>query len=166
MHKQIPCRSEIVAIQLNQKKKEAYLNLLLRPGRVIVKKTTAGAAALSKAITQSNAVRSATEGVLSAAVVGMDLIAQGLAMINVTEVRGEYTWDDMKTFKLPKLVRLVARLNLPQEIMPPMELVLQDLQFDFEHPATSAASIAQSILMSVVQAQENKYIGYAMAFAE
>ena len=96
----------------------------------------------------------------------MDLIAQGLAMINVTEVRGEYTWDDMKTFKLPKLVRLVARLNLPQEIMPPMELVLQDLQFDFEHPATSAASIAQSILMSVVQAQENKYIGYAMAFAE
>lgn len=166
LYKQAGCRAEIVANQIHIKGKQGYLNLLLRPGKHVVKGVAGGAAALTKAITQNNAVRAATEGVLAAVTAGIDMLARGLALINVKEARGEYSWDDMMTGKFPRLEILVARIDLPEDIMPPMEIVLQDLQFDFKNPIESANVIIQRIMTSLVQAQQNKYVRYAMGALE
>lgn len=167
LYRQVGCRSSIAGAKAQLLVKKGYLNMLLQPGKHVVKGVTRAAADVTKAITQNRAVRMATEKILAAATAGMDMIAKGLTMINVTQVRGQYDWADMVAGKFPKLVLLVARIELPEEfMMPPMDIILQDLQFDFKNIAGSTNKIVQAIMTAFIEGQQNKYLRYAIDLAE
>jgi hypothetical protein len=155
LYKQPKCRASIAAQKAIVTSKKAYVQLLLKPGKAVVKKTTSVAAAVTKQIMQTRALQAATEAILEGAATGLEMIATGINFFNIVEARGEYSWEDMSSFKLPKLVRLVAKLEIPDM---PMEIVLQDLQFDFKKPVESAREIGLELLMAFAQGQQNKYL--------
>lgn len=161
-YRQVGCRSNIAGAKAQLLVKKGYLNMLLQPGKYVVKGVTRAAADITKSITQSRGVRMATEKILAAATAGMDMIAKGVTMINITQARGQYDWADMTSGKLPKLVILVARLELPEDIATPMDIVLQDIQFDFKNPKSSITQIVQKILSAFIEGQQNKYLRYAI----
>ena len=155
LYKQPRCRANIAAQKTLLLSQKGYLNTLLKPGKAVVKGVTGAAAAVTKQLTQSKALRAATESILGGAARGLELIAKGINFLNITEARGEYSWEDMKSFKLPKLVRLVAKIEIPEK---PIDIVLENLQFDFKNPVQSASAIARDIMMAFIEGQQNKYL--------
>lgn len=153
LYRQPKCRASIAAQQAVLASRKAYLNALLKPGKAVVR--SVGEAA--KQLAQNKALRSITESILEGASSGLEMIAAGINFFNITEAKGEYSWDDMRSFKLPRLIRLVATLEIPGK---PMQIVLEDLQFDFKKPVQSASEIAATIMLSFVQQEQNKYMRY------
>ncbi len=161
LYKQPKCRASIAAHQTLLASRKAYLHALLTPGKAVVKRTAG--AATSVTLAHSRALRSATEAILEGAAGGLEMIGAGINFFNIVEARGEYSWDDMESLKLPKLVRLVANLDL---VGSPMQIVLTDLQFDFKNPAASAAEIVRAIATAFIEQQQNKYLRYAERLME
>lgn len=160
--KRIKCRARIAAQKAIIAKKKLYLNTLLKPGKQVVTGVTRAAATVTKELARSKALIKATEAIFGGTATALEMLAKGLNFFNVTEVLGEYSWDDMQALKLPRLVRFVARIDLPGM---PMDVVLSDLQFDFKNPAQSAAQIVTGILTSFIENQQNKYISRAVELA-
>ncbi len=159
LYKQPKCRASIAAQQAILASRKTYLNALLRPGKAVVRGVAGAAGSVAKQLIQSKALRTATEAILEGAASGLEMIANGINFFNIIEARGEYSWEDMQSLRLPRLVRLVANV----EIIPdsPMQIVLSDLQFDFKHPVQSAAAITRSLISTFIEQQQNKYLKYA-----
>ncbi len=85
----------------------------------------------------------ATESILEGASRAIEFITAGVSLLRVREAIGEYSYRDMVDAKLPRLVRLVVELNLRNE---PMQLVLENLQFDFKAPQASCMRIGFELM--------------------
>ena len=94
---------------------------------------------------------------------GLEFIAAGINLFNITEARGEYSYSDMRAAKLPKLVRLVAKIDIPG--IPLEEFILNNVQFDFRNPMESSADITMKFLQALMNMQQNKYLKYATDLA-
>lgn len=161
LYQQPKCRASIAAQQAVLASRKAYLVALSKPGKAVVRGVVGAAAAAGTQLAQSKALRAATEAILESAATGLEMIATGINFFNITEARGEYSWEDMRSLRLPRLVQLIATIDIPGM---PMRIVLNDLQFDFKHPAQSAAEITHSIMSAFIENQQNKYLKFVERF--
>ncbi len=148
---QISCQASIAAQQAKLQTKIFYRTALLRPTKAIVRGTTQ----LAQRIAQARAWRLATEAILEGVSKGIEFLAAGIKLLRVKEAVGEYSYRDMINRKLPRLVRLVLELNLTEE---PMQLVLENLQFDFKAPKRSGAEIIFKVIESYSRSKNAKYL--------
>ncbi len=159
LYRQPKCRASIAAQQTILASRRAYLNALLKPGKVVVRGVTSVAASAATQLVQSKALRAVTEGILEGASSGLEMIATGINFFNIVEARGEYSWEDMQSLTLPRLVQLVANI----EVIPgsPLQIVLTNLQFDFRRPVQSAGEIVRALMTHFIKGEQNQYLKYA-----
>ena len=144
----IRCKANIQAKKAKVQGKKFYVNALLRPKKAVIRGTGALTVAHAKGL------RKATEVVLEGTSKGLEFLAAGIKLLRVKEALGEYSYRDMISLKLPRLVRLVLELNIGEESS---NFVLEDIQFDFNNPKGSVAQIFYNVLQAWVENQNEKY---------
>ncbi len=144
LYKQPICRGKIIAHSISLKKREEVYDRYYKGKKVVIKKSADAA----KATLQSRYVRGVIEKVLEFTTVALEKASQGLTIVEVLEAVGAYSYEDMKQFKLPRLIRLKVRENYTgKELI----FVLGPLQFDFKSPIKTGSAIFSNIYDEAVK---------------
>lgn len=126
---------------------KTYLEGLLKPGKEVIRTSTAVAADASKAIAEAELFRKTVSGMITGLVKAIDGIGKGSSFIKVTEAIGEVSAKDLGDGKLPKLISFVASVNIPD--LPAVRVELKNIQFDFKNPKGSGLDLAKKLITAV-----------------
>lgn len=150
---QIVCQSKIKLEQTKLLKDKAILKAFIESK---VSKNVKRVAAIGYRKAQTGralkAVGQKTLGALSATA---QAIAKGIDILNIKEILGQYSYQDMKAFKLPRLVRLIAEVNIMDMKIP---IALNNLQFDFKQPMRSIRAISHAIFDVMHKAMQQEFL--------
>lgn len=150
---QVACQSRIKFEQSKLLKDKAILAAFIESK---VSKNAKRMAAIGYRKSQAGkALKAVGEKGLTAVTATVQAIAKGIDILNITEILGQYSYRDMVNLRLPRLVRLVAELNMMDMKIP---IVLQNLQFDFRNPVRSVRAIAHAIFDSTQKSMEKELL--------
>ncbi len=150
---QVACQSRIKFEQSKLLKDKAILAAFIESK---VSKNAKRMAAIGYRKSQAGkALKAVGEKGLTAVTATMQAIAKGIDILNITEILGQYSYRDMVNLRLPRLIKLVAELNMMDMKIP---IVLQNLQFDFRNPVRSVRAIAHAIFDSTQKSMEKELL--------
>ncbi len=139
--------AEIAGIQTALKIQQVYLDGLLVPSKKVVRGASKAIASATKALHKAQLLKRAAETTLNGLSKALNAAEQGFRIFHVTEAQGEFTSADIMSGKLPRLISLVAEINIPG--VTSVSVNLHNVQFDFKRPGYSATKIAEQLLQGV-----------------
>jgi len=131
---------------------QLYLQGMVKPGKAIVKGVSKVAAGAMSALQKAKIMKRAVEKMLGGLAKALTGVAKGLSIFKVQEAIGEYSAQDIVSLKLPRLVSLIAQVNIPG--LPSVDVALRNLQFDFKRIGYSVSAIAQQLLLGGIRVSE------------
>jgi hypothetical protein len=150
---QVACQSKIKFEQSKLLKDKAILNAFIESK---ISKDAKRMAAIGYRKSQvGKALKVAGQKALGAVTATAQAIAKGIDVLNITEILGQYSYRDMVNLRLPRLVRLVAELNMMDMKIP---IVLQNLQFDFRNPMQSVQAIAHALFDAMHRTMQKEFM--------
>lgn len=85
-------------------------------------------------------------------------MVRGLQIFQLEEAIGEFNSEELSEGKLPRLISLIAQMNIPG--LPKLRVKLNNIQFDFKRPMASTKSIVLALMKGVrFSKKEDQFLG-------
>ena len=100
----------------------------------------------TKMVSDAKIFRKTITGLIEGISKTIEVITKGIFVIQIKEAVGSYSMKDILSAKLPKLERLVIKVNLPGKSP---TITLKNVQIDFKDPAKFVGNIVNKILQAL-----------------
>jgi hypothetical protein len=147
--KKMPFTLKIGAQKTALRFQQIYLEGMLKPGKQVIKGVSKAVASATSALQKAKILKTAVEKVLGGFAKALTGVAKGFSIFKIQEILGEYSAQDILDLKLPRLISLIAEINIPG--LPQVSVTLRNLQFDFKRIGYSVSIMAQQLLLGGIK---------------